>query len=420
MAPGTTTIYPGIEAFVSVRRAKSGSKVKASIVERWNTRVVPRGLHQKGGDGAASYLESYGKGISVGKLVELAICAETHGAREMAVGFWEEAFCLETGAREKIALGETSSSDASQEIKSPLLEGIPAELQPGTIHTMQAVDGRCSRDSYAENADYYGQPKRDGHRNVFFATKDAVVHQSRSTSLMSRLDQCLEEAARRAARAIGPFVLDGERYYLSADGREHRTAAQAGQANIDLGCGSVEPVEVYGVFKALYAGGRDLRGLDEDQRIEAGVKIAALVGELNSGSNRIEALPTARTTKEKRQLIQKQMSEGREGEIWIRKHCSYSRGKQHKNDLIRTKYLSEDIFKVVSVELGGKSGVASIEVAREDGAVVGKVGTGFDKDMNIKLLESRKRLAGQVKVLVRYQGMTAGGKLWHARLIDVV
>lgn len=49
--------------------------------------------------GAEQYIADYGQGIGVTKVVSLALCAETEGYPEMALGFWNKAFELETGAR---------------------------------------------------------------------------------------------------------------------------------------------------------------------------------------------------------------------------------------------------------------------------------------------------------------------------------
>lgn len=416
---------PSIKDFIAAGRAKSKGKVKAGILERWNTRVVPRGLHKQGGKGASAYLDSYGKGISSAKITELAVCAEASGAVEMAKAFWEAAFFLETGVRATAdGTGGVSvvCTRAGREACPSLAGHFPSDMQPGLVHTMQAVDTSRPRDYFVENDAYYGQPKRDGFRNVLFATRDMVVHQSRSTSALGAIDADLEDAVKRVAGAGGPFVLDGERYYLSARGSEHRTAAQAAAANIEAGNGEILPVAVYGVFKALYAGGRDLRECTEDERINAGRRIAAMIGGWSSGAAKIEMLPTATTPEEKKQMIDRQLGEGREGEVWLRKDCSYTGGKGHKTDMIRTKYVDEAIYTVVSVTASKerRGGVASIDVAGASGLPVGSVGTGFHDSLGKELIKLHQQNPGGVKVLVRHQGTTEQGKLWHARVLEIV
>lgn len=417
-----TTSRPAIADFIAERRAKSKGKVKAGILERWNTRVVPRGLHKQGEKGAGVYLDSYGKGISSGKIAELALCAEANGAAEMARAFWEAAFFLETGVQASADGASVSRVRTGGEAENGVAGHFPSDMQPGLVHTMQAVDTSRPRDYFVENDAYYGQPKRDGFRNVLFATKGMVVHQSRSTSAMGAIDADLEDAVKRVAGAVGPFVLDGERYYLSAKGSEHRTAAQAAAANIESGSGETLPIAVYGVFKALYAGGKDLRGCSEDERINAGRRIAAMIGEASSGSAKIEMLPTATTREEKKRMIDRQMREGREGEVWVRKDCTYTGGKGHKTDMIRTKYVDEAVYTVVSVTASRerKGGVASIEVAGAGGLAVGSVGTGFHGSLGKELSKLHQQNPGRVKVLVRHQGTTEQGKLWHARVLEIV
>lgn len=421
-----------IAKFIALRGAGSNGKVKSAIVQRWNTRIIPRGLNQLGREGAGVYLESYGKGISVAKIIELAVCAESNGAAEMAAGFWEEAFFMESGVRGTVesgamtpatgvqsGMGGAARTKGSSEKK--VLAGIVETLQPGLVHTMQAVDAPWEREFYIEDEDYYGQPKRDGHRDVLFSTDEMVVHQSRSTSLMASMDRELEGAVKQVAGEIGPFVLDGERYYLSETGSEHRSAAQAAGANIEAGFGNVQPVAVYGVFKALYADGEDLRGGTEDCRIEAGERIVALIEKANKGSAKIEAVPTYKTSKEKRKLVKTQMEEGREGEIWVKRQCSYSGGKSHKTDMVRTKYVTEGVYTVVSISTssGRKGGIASIEVANNRGEMVGSVGTGFDESLSRKLLDAHASNPKGIRVLVRHQGTTEKGKLWHARVLEI-
>ncbi len=420
-----------IAEFIALKSTASRGKVKSAITQRWNTRVIPRGLDRLGREGAMAYLESYGKGISVTKLVELAVCAGVNGAPEMAAGFWEEAFFMETGSRgtagggmEALVKGNGGIRGAGAKAcganKKKVLAGIIEAIQPGRVHTMQAVDAPLGRGGYIEDSDYYGQPKRDGHRNVLFANDEAVVHQSRNTTLMASMDRDLEEAIKQVSREIGPFVLDGERYYLSKLGSEHRTAAQAAAANIDAGCGDVQPVAAYGVFKALYAEGKDLRHGGEDDRLEAGARIVALIKKINKGSSKIEVVPTYKTTKEKQKLVKTQMEEGREGEVWVKRQCSYSGGKGHRTDMVRTKYVTEGVYTVVSIAAssGRKGGIASIEVANNAGVRVGSVGTGFDEDLSRKLIAAYANNPGGIRVLVRHQGTTEQGKLWHARVLE--
>jgi hypothetical protein len=59
-------------------------KVKKSIKERWDSRVVPNGWDKNGSTGAQAYLAKYGKHIEPEKMQDLADCAESLGCNEFA------------------------------------------------------------------------------------------------------------------------------------------------------------------------------------------------------------------------------------------------------------------------------------------------------------------------------------------------
>lgn len=415
-----------IGEFVEEQRKKF-KKVKAPIVERWNTRVVPRGLQTLGKSGAQAYIESYGKGIAAPKVVELAQCAESMGANEMAAGFWEVAFNLTTGESAAFSISGTSTpSSAPITVASKQREnlpGFPENMQPGSIQPMQPTDALEPQSHYVLNSAYWGQPKRDGQKDVLFATPQACLHQSRSTSLLGGIHPHFEEAATNAAKEIGAFILEGERYYLSAAGSEHRTAAQAATANIEAGKGEVQPIPVYGAFKALFAGGKDLRNSDEGTRIDAATGIVALLHSyLPADGARIEAVPTARTTSEKQEMASRQKSEGREGEVWTLRSCTYSGGKSHKTDAVRTKYLQEDEFFITNLTPSTAKGrpFGAMELTNLSGKPVGAAGTGFDAFTMLDIVSACQTNPGKVKVKIRFQGYTETGILWHARFLSLV
>ena len=74
-----------------------GLKATADALERWNNRIVARGLHKQDEAGADQYLADYGKGIAAPKCVALAVACEVNGCNGIAMGFWAKAFSLETG-----------------------------------------------------------------------------------------------------------------------------------------------------------------------------------------------------------------------------------------------------------------------------------------------------------------------------------
>lgn len=416
-----------INEFAENARKKSKGKVKAAIAERWNTRVLPRSLHTQGRNGARAYLEAYGKNIAAPKVIELALCAESMQASEMAAGFWEAAYELETGTSACYTTNTPQSTPTQTPVhvgkakEKVVLPSLPSDLQPGSISPMQPKDAPEPESHYIFNKHYQGQPKRDGQKDFLFGTAKATAHQSRSTSLMGMLTPEFEEAVQAAARDLGDFVLEGERYYLSASGSEHRTAAQAATANIEMNQGQTPPIPVYGAFRALYAQKQDLRNASEEARVEALTAIVATIHSYLPNNVRIEAVPTATTPQEKQALLDNQKTEGREGVVWTRRDCSYTPGDQTEITC-RTKFLQEEEFTVVSIARSKTQNrmIASLELADTHGNPVGNVGTGFDQTTANEILQKHEERPGSLQVLVRFQGWTEKKSLWHPRFVCIV
>ena len=395
---------------------------KAEIVERWNTRVIPQGLDTRGRAGAADYLARYGKGISAKKVSALALMAESEKAVDMAAAFWEEAYRLETGKFEPFGGGpgvktaKPVNVPTARKAKSVVLAGLPDEMQPGKIATMQPDDAPLPQSSYVLDPEYIGQPKRDGNRDVVFGTPTGVAHQSRSTLVTATFSSEFDVALQKAAKEIGAFVLDGEKLFLSANGKEHRTSAQAATENVNLGQGTVRPVTKYSAFKALYFKG-SLLERTEIERIKAGAIVVAAIQRQGVGEVVLEATPTAYTTFEKTSLASRQKDEGREGEVWTKRNCTYTGGKGHKTDTVRTKYLIEVEVIITGIEKSTADGrtVSAFVVSDLSGKPVGKVGTGFDEATAKKLAARHKAIPGSVRIPIIAQGWTENKRLWHAR-----
>ncbi|MBI5767878.1 MAG: hypothetical protein HZA93_08780 [Verrucomicrobia bacterium] len=92
----------------------------SEILARWESRIFASGLHTRGRAGVASYLGQYGKGIRPPKLIQFARLADIKGCPELAAGFWEHAFFLETG--ERATLGPTSAEPAARLVVPALKE----------------------------------------------------------------------------------------------------------------------------------------------------------------------------------------------------------------------------------------------------------------------------------------------------------
>jgi ATP-dependent DNA ligase len=414
-------------------KRKAAKKISADIRERWNNRIVQRELHLMGEAGAVQYLSDYGRGIGTAKVISFALCAESEGYPEMAIGFWKRAFELETGEKPialnaqnnsttDLAPAKKSTASAKKEnVNNPIVAELPPHLQPGKIVTMQPVDAPSERSYYIENPDYWGQPKRDGNRVVAIATKDKVYYQSRSTNLRQQPSLEIERALIETASKIGTFVLDGELYYKSCTGSEHRTGAQAATVNIESGLPTIQPSAIYAIFKCLFFQGNDLTKVAESARIAAGVEVGEILASL---SKEFEVLPTFCTAAEKNLLANQQESENREGEVWVLHNCRYVGGKDVKKfPIVRTKYCQElDLFIVglTPTKVAGRP-FSAIEVAQEiEGKLVpvGTVGTGFSGEEMQEIARLYEANPKSVKIKVRSQGLTESGKLWHARFLE--
>ncbi|MEG3894326.1 MULTISPECIES: ATP-dependent DNA ligase [unclassified Microcoleus] len=414
-------------------KRKAAKKISADIRERWNNRIVTRGLHLMGEAGAVQYLADYGRGIGTAKVIGFAMCAESEGYPEMAIGFWKRAFELETGEK-PIALNPPNNSSTNlapatkstiaakiETVNNPTVPELPPHLQPGKIVTMQPVDAPSERSYYIENPDYWGQPKRDGNRVVVIATPERVYYQSRSTNLRQQASIEIDRTLIDTAAKIGTFVLDGELYYKSCTGSEHRTGAQAATVNIERGFPTIQPSAIYAIFKSLFFKGNDLTTVAESARIAAGVEVGEMLANLSPA---FEIVPTFRTAAEKLVLANQQKSENREGEVWVLHNCRYVGGKDVKKfSMVRTKYcLEHDLFVVglTPTKVAGRP-FSAIKVAQEiDGKLVpiGTVGTGFSGEEMQEIARRYEANPKNVKIKVRSQGLTESGKLWHARFLE--
>ncbi|MEG4348335.1 ATP-dependent DNA ligase [Microcoleus sp. LAD1_D3] len=414
-------------------KRKAAKKISADIRERWNNRIVQRELHLMGEAGAVQYLSDYGRGIGTAKVIGFALCAESEGYPEMAIGFWKRAFELETGEK-PITLNapnnsttdlapdkQSTSAPKIETANNPIVAELPPHLQPGRIVTMQPVDAPSDRSYYIENPDYWGQPKRDGNRVVVIATPDKVYYQSRSTNLRQQPSVEIEQALIDTAAKMGIFVLDGELYYKSCTGSEHRTGAQAATVNIESGFPTIQPSAIYAIFKSLFFKGNDLTMVAEAERIAAGFEVGKMLANLSPA---FEIVPTFRTTAEKIVLANQQESENREGEVWVLHNCRYVGGKDVKKyPMVRTKYCLEfDLFIVglTATKVAGRP-FSAVKVAQEmDGKLVpvGTVGTGFSAGEMLEIARLYEANPKSVKIKVRSQGLTESGKLWHARFLE--
>jgi bifunctional non-homologous end joining protein LigD len=298
------------------KKSKDGIiKVSSAINKRWETRVVTQGLDAQGADGARAYLARYGNNIAAPKVIDLALCAQAKGAQEMAMAFWVKAYELTFGTSPTdaggTALEAVSANTPTKSEELPVIADLPDHLQPGKIHTMQAVDAPEDRDYYIKNPAYLGQPKRDGHRTVVIATPDKVWFQTRNLNLVDIPDNNLVNLFKEAAQRLSPFVMDGELWYRSFDSKEHRTAAQAAEWNVRTEGQPIAGLSaVYTAFKLLYFAGISLTNVPESQRIQILQGVAWFTGpDASARIDNFEVCPTAITPEEKKALVEKQRSQ---------------------------------------------------------------------------------------------------------------
>lgn len=296
---------------------------------------------------------------------------------------------------------------------------LPSHLQPRRIKTMQAVDAAKERSCYINSPEYWGQAKRDGSRLIVIATPDTVYYQSRSRKMKRQPCEEINQALLSVAAKLGTFVLDGELYYRSVTGSEHRTSSQAATVNATKKV-KVSPTPMYAIFKALLFDGKDLTIATEAERIAAGESIGEYLRE-----DFFEVLPTAKSLEEKIELALKQESEGREGEIWVLKDCVYQGGKDKNSQaMLRTKYCLEldlVITDLTAVKGTGRPFNAAIVAQEVEDKLVprGSLAIGFPlKDMQ-EIVRRHTAKPGSVKITVRCLGLTENGNLWHGRFIGL-
>lgn len=445
-----------LDQFITAHR-KANFKPTSEMLERWNGRIIPQRLTDLGAAGAAIYMGNH-PATGLDKLLRLAQTCHYFGFPDLARGFWTVAYEKQYGCPPPVEpaapptlpaadcpayIPTDGLADGGEEYSQAELDLLNAEataqdaanfpdhLQPGCLATMQPVDTDLPPEHFICHRAYVGQPKRDGHRCVVFATPDQVLTQARSYRMGTLPIQELAAALRIVAREQGSFILDGELWWADAGTPpgEHRTGAQAATANAHLGRPDGPVTPVYSIFECLYWQGQDLTEQAMYKRFRAAdAAFAALQPNLPTSwagrSPVCEYLGRADTEDEKRQLFQTQKRTGREGVIWRDRYTSYRGGKQSASGILRQKFPTERVVKVTGftpktatkdpTRLFGALCVADPETGRP----LGNVGTGFTQAEQRELLTAFE--GGDLFVEVQSQGVTEGGTLWLPRFRGIV
>ena len=313
-----------IQEFMQQQRVKG--KITPAIEERWNNRILQRGWQLQGRAGANSYLAAYGKSIGVAKVVGLALIAEREGHQDMANRFWEAGYTLATGTDANGVLG----GGAAQQPPAPQTvfeQAFPQDLQPGKVKTMDWGKVAQPHSFYIQQSAFWGYPDNGGVRSLIFGTPEEAAYQETAGKAFPSVNRHLDEAVVLAAKIIGPFIVDGQRYYVDAKGRQHKTMPKA-RKNTTLH---------FIIHRALFFESEALTNhATEEKRIEAAVEIAAYLRAAAAetapdDSVLVDCVQVSKLFSEKQALCDTQKG----GKIWVNRDCFYVPGPAG-GDIVRT------------------------------------------------------------------------------------
>ena len=251
------------------------------IVSRWETRVVPFGLHMRGRAGADSYLGQYGKGIRPPKVIQFARLADIKGFPEMATGFWEHAYLLETG--ERATLNSTGPTLPVATLRPPEIKEAFGQLP----QLLTAVE----RDTALRLARQPGigvQEKKDGQR-LLTRTVGNLVTGGNKKGLVA----CVPPGVADHLLRFGDSETDGEKIGAT-----------------------------YHVFDLLSLHGVDLRPLEFLQRYR---RLATLFAE-HGDSDPVKLVPLVIDLERKFRLITELEATGKEGFVLKNLNARYEPG----------------------------------------------------------------------------------------------
>lgn len=396
----------------------SKKKVSADIAGKWQARFVDTGYADQGEAGALFYLSAWGKNIGFPKLILLAVQAQNHEKPNLAMAFWKCAYKMEFGTDPGEAVAIAPSQAYVTEVSAvPHCDLFPEHLQPGKIVTMQPDDTELLRETLIANPQMWCQPKRDGNKVVAIVSPRECWFQSRERLRTVDVPGMSETLIELAAE-IGAFIVEGELCYVDAANKEHRTGSQCITANRNLGKSAERPMPMYSIFHALFYGSVDLTSGTQARRTMIGLQIAEM---LNQKNPLFEILETAITEETKRALCQRQLDQGREGEVWMNTQMPYKGGKIG-DKYCRTKYVIE--FEARVTELTKSTNpdylFGAIRIVDVDGKSLGTVGMGCTRAEQRELVDALSLHPDDTWINVRAQNMTESGVAFHARYLGLL
>jgi len=233
--------------------------VKSSIRdERWRGRIVAKGWHLQGQDGAAKYLVQFGKSIGIPKVLALAQCALDEGYPDMANGFFIyaarlEGIKIERGVQSDLAavISKRDRKLTPVKVRDTGYDEFPTLFQPGKVKI-----------GIASPAHPYV-----GTDLIAFITEKETLYQVDTGSNQLTLQQSLEfrvdERLRELARVFGAYVVHVNLGWVDFAGDEHATADESIQANTDIGFDTLMPEPILTIVACLHcATSASLRDFD--------------------------------------------------------------------------------------------------------------------------------------------------------------
>ena len=399
--------------FVEFMQSKARGGPTADIRERWENRVVALGL--TGAAGARAYLDRFGGRIGIQKLVRFAKLAAEKGDPAFAGVMWATAYEKETGRTAALR----TDDDVITAPATPIEVAPLPPFSPGTVPTMQPQDTKENAEYFIERDEYWAQPKIDGMRMLaFIKSSGEIVGQRRTLTVhrgFTEAGAAIGEALQELGRLRGDFILDGEVYYESNTGSEHRTAPQALTGSDPEHDAKAQGM--YAIFDCLYYAGEDITDKPFSERGPLAVEVYEFLAELTSENAMVldspyfRYVPIAKTKADKKRMYDGQRAAGREG-IVFRKHASpYIAGK--KKTAFRIKFVEDVVTQVIGLT-PSPAGRAFGSLETEFGNVSSGLSNADIEDLAVRW--ENREFMGDIMIEVTTQGFTENGKFWHPRV----